>query len=332
MPAESHHERIRAAVGERYRTIRTERARTILHVQHRICRAIRDFLDRESFTEFLAPIIGPVTDPGVRGARALSVSFYGQPYVVMTSMILYKQMAISSIPKMYSFSPNVRIEPVDVCDTGRHLAEFYQVDLEAAETSMSDIMDLGDRLLSSVTATIKRECAAQLEFLNRSMIPSPMRLPRITYSRALGLLESLGTEVEWGSEIPWDAERVLSSQFSTPFWVTDYPVGSRGFYYLVDPSDPGTLRTMDLLLPEGFGEVASGGEREHTLEGVISQMNRTGEDPARYGWYMDMLREGVPPSAGFGIGLERLTRYVCGVRDIWECSPFPKVPGVPRSN
>jgi len=86
---------------------------------------------------------------------------------------------------------------------------------------------------------------------------------------------------------------------------------------------------MDLLLPEGYGEIASGGEREYTVEGVVCQMKRSGEDPRHYGWYMEMLKEGIPPSAGFGVGVERLTRYICGAPHIWECSPFPKVPGIP---
>ncbi|MEM4734524.1 MAG: asparagine synthetase A [Candidatus Thorarchaeota archaeon] len=322
------HVALEQAVTRRYLSIRTDRARAILTLQHQISKAVRRFLDGEGFTEFLAPIIGPATDPGIRGARALRVDFYGKEYVVMTSMILYKQMAVSSIPKIYSFSPNVRLEPAEGATTGRHLAEFYQVDLEVAEASLSAVMDLGDRLLSSVMAEVTDSCREQLEMLGRTLRPSPSHLPRIKYSEALEFLSREGMDVEWGQEIPWECESVLSQRFATPFWVTDYPVGSRGFYYLVDPDDPEMLRSMDLILPEGFGEVASGGEREHEAERVVARMRESGEDTSRYAWYIDMLRQGVPPSAGFGIGLERLTRYVCGAREIWECSPFPKVPGI----
>ncbi len=315
-------------VLHRYRSIRTERARTILQVQHVLCRAIRDFLDSEGFVEVLAPIIGPLTDPGIRGATSVSVSFYGRPYTIMTSMILYKQMTISAFPRMYSFSPNVRIEPVESLDTKRHLAEFYQVDLEVANGTCTSLMDLGDRLLHSVICRVRQQCHEQLEDLGRDLPVPPKRFPRVTHAEAVEMLRAQGFEMDANGELPWDAERALSTIFDTPFWVTDYPVGSRGFYYLEDPTRPGVLRTMDLLLPEGYGEVSSGGEREHTLEGVIRQMRRTGEDPSKYGWYIDMLEEGVLPSAGFGIGVERLTRYICGSANIWECSPFPKVPGI----
>ena len=321
-------EGVAAGVRYRYRTIRTPRAKAILRVQHQLSRAIRSFLDRGGFVEVLAPIIGPITDPGIRGAGTLRVDFYGKPYVVMTSIILYKQMAVASLSRVYSFSPNVRLEPSTSCGTGRHLAEFYQVDLEVAHGTCDSLMELGDALLYEVIRDVRRQCRPQLELLGRSLPSLPRRFPRITHAEAVEILRGHGLKVDPEQELPWDAERYLSAMFDTPFWITDYPAGSRGFYYLQDPERPEVLRSMDLLLPEGYGEIASGGEREYTVEGVVRQMKRSGEDPSRYGWYMEMLKEGIPPSGGFGVGVERLTRYICGVPHIWECSPFPKVPGI----
>jgi asparaginyl-tRNA synthetase len=258
----------------------------------------------------------------------MAVSYYGEAYVVMTSAILYKQMAVASFPRIYIVSPNVRLEPPESCQTGRHLAEFYQIDLEVAHGSCARAMDLGDALLCAAVRSMRRLCSAQLESLGRTLRQPPHRLPRIRYVEVLELLRGEGFNLRHGDEFPWQAEQHLSRQFETPFWVTDYPVGSRGFYYLQDPERPDTLRSMDLLLPEGYGEVASGGEREHTVARVTQRMIQTGEDPSKYRWYLEMLQEGIPASAGFGVGLERLTRYVCGVPHIWECSPFPKVPGI----
>ncbi len=312
----------------RYRSIRTPRARAILQIQHRLSQAIRSFLDTEGFTEILAPIIGPVTDPGIRGAEAIPVTFYGRDYVLMTSMILYKQMAVTSFPRVYSFSPNIRLESEKSSGTGRHLAEFYQVDLEMAYSKCADLMTFGDRLLFEVIKSVRRDCAPQLELLGRTLPLPPSSLQRITYEEAIEILHSEGFRPDPTQEIPWQAEYYLSSMFTSPFWITDYPISTRGFYYLRDPEHPTTLFSMDLLLPEGYGEIVSGGEREYTLKGVTQRMRETGEDPAKYNWYLDMLQEGIHPSAGFGIGLERLTRYICGVDHIWECSPFPKVPGI----
>ena len=222
----------------------------------------------------------------------------------------------------------MRLEPSQTCHTGRHLAEFYQVDLEVAQGTCELLMDLGDALLASVLRSVSRKCRPQLKILGRSLRLPPRHLPRISHTEALDILRGQGLKMDSAVELPWEAEYHLSRLFESPFWVTDYPIGSRGFYYLQDSSRPHFLRSMDLLLPDGYGELASGGEREYTEAGVLRQMQRTGEDPARYGWYLEMLREGIPPSAGFGFGVERLTRYVCGAAHIWECSPFPKVPGI----
>jgi asparaginyl-tRNA synthetase len=312
----------------RYRSIRTPRARAILQIQHRLSQAIRKFLDSEGFTEILAPIIGPVTDPGIRGAEAVPVTFYGQSYVLMTSMILYKQMAVTSFPRVYSFSPNIRLESEKSYCTGRHLAEFYQVDLEVAYGTCADLMTFGDQLLFEVIKSVRRECAPQLELLGRTLPIPPYHLPRITHAEVIEILRSEGFKLCLTKEIPWKAEHYLSKMFTSPFWITDYPTDSRGFYYLRDQKRPSFLRSMDLLLPEGYGEVVSGGEREYTLKGVTERMQNTGENPAEYSWYLEMLQEGIHPSAGFGIGVERLTRFICGVDHIWECTPFPKVPGI----
>lgn len=315
-------------VRYRYRSIRTPRSRAILQVQHQVARACRRFLDHQEFVELLAPIIGPNTDPGIRGAGIIAVPFYGKEYLLMTSMIFYKQMAVASIPCVYSFSPNVRLESSKTRETGRHLVEFYQVDLEVALGTCSQVMDLGDKMLFEVLHSVKKVCRSQLELLGRTLSLPPRRLPRITHREALEILRSYGWSTDSEKELSWDEEQFISYQFKTPFWITEYPTGSRGFYYLQDPKKAGILRSMDLLLPEGYGEIASGGEREHTVEGTMKNMLWVGKDPARFRWYLDMLREGIPPSAGFGIGLERLTRYICGASHIWECSPFPKVPGI----
>ncbi len=312
----------------RYRSIRSARARAILTIQHEISRVFRKVLDSEGFLEVLAPIIGPVTDPGIRGAGTIEVPFYGETYVLMTSMILYKQMTVASFPRVYSFSPNLRLEASASSTTGRHLVEFYQLDLEVAHGTCEDVMTLGDTLMFEVIRTVRQKCKEQLATLGRTLHLPPRTLPQLTFSEAIELLLNDGFTLDPAEEIPWEAECHLSNQFSTPFWITNYPATSRGFYYLRDADHPELVRSMDLVLPEGYGELSSGGEREYTNKGVLQRMHETGEEPQKYGWYLDMLEEGIPPSAGFGIGLERLTRYVAGVPHIWECSPFPKVPGV----
>ncbi|KYH38309.1 MAG: asparaginyl-tRNA synthetase [Candidatus Bathyarchaeota archaeon B23] len=320
---------LRERLWRRYREIREPWMRWVLRVQDEALSALRDFLRVEGFVEILAPIVGPVTDPGIRGAKQFSIDYYGHRFKVMSSMILYKQMAVSSLDKVFALSPNLRLEPLEAAYTGRHLAEFRQLDLEVAEASYLDLMELGERLLIYVLRRIRRECGEELENLGRELrIPSkPFR--RLTHGEAVELLRGEGFDLKPGEEIPWEAEEHISAMFQEPLWIMDYPITARGFYDREDPERPGILRDFDLLYPEGYGEAISGGEREYQYERVLARMKARGDNPEEYGWYLEMLREGVKPSAGFGIGVERLTRYLCGLKYIWDAVPFPKVPGIP---
>ena len=319
---------VQRLLRERYRRIRDPGMRCVLRVQDEILSALRDFLRNNGFVEILAPIIGPVTDPGIRGAKQVSVDFYGHAFKIMSSMILYKQMAVSSLDRVFALSPNVRLEPSESLETGRHLSEFRQLDLEVANASYLDVMALGERMLRYVCGRVREACGRELGLLGRDLRVPRAPFERITYGDAVELLRSRGIDVRPDEEIPWIAEEALSRMFKEPFWIYDYPMTARGFYDREDPERPGVLRDFDLVYPEGFGEAVSGGEREYLLERVLARIRSNGEDPEAYGWYLEMLGEGVPPSAGFGIGVERLTRYVCGLENIWEAVPFPKVPGI----
>jgi asparaginyl-tRNA synthetase len=302
--------------------------KSVLKIQDGILSAIREILRKKGFIEILAPIIGPVTDPGIRGAKQASVDYYGTSFKVMSSMILYKQMAVSSLEKIFAVSPNVRLEPTASIATGRHLAEFRQVDLEQANATYKDVMGIAEHLIQHVCKRILKSYAEQIGMLDRRLkVPTPP-FSKLTYEEALDMLAAQGFNVEYGREIPWTEEKALSAMFQEPFFITDYPITARGFYDREDPERPDILKDFDLLYPEGFGEAVSGGEREHTFKGVVQRMQMTGQDPTAYQWYLDMLEDGIPPSAGFGIGVERLTRWICGLRTIWEAVPFPKVPGI----
>jgi asparaginyl-tRNA synthetase len=314
---------------KRYLTLRNNGLANVFKVQDEIISSIRAFLKSEGFTEILAPIIGPVTDPGIRGAKQVTIDYYGVPFKVMSSMILYKQMIITALPKVFALSPNIRLEPLETVKTRRHLTEFRQIDLEVAYATCDDIMDLGERMLCQVIADVKSKCRKELGARWETLRVPKKPFKRYTYKEALKVLEGLGVHVKYGEEIPWEAEEALSKAHSEPFWITNYPATARSFYYMESEENPGVLKDFDLIYPEGFGEAISGGEREHRYEKIVERMQHSGEDPSQYGWYLDMLKAGIPPSAGFGIGVERLTRFICGLENIWDAVPFPKVAGVP---
>jgi asparaginyl-tRNA synthetase len=312
----------------RYLTIKDPKTVSILKVQDEILSALRDFLRKERFVEILAPIIGPSTDPGIRGAKQVSIDYYGSKFKIMSSMILYKQMAVSSIDKIFAVSPCVRIEPIESIRTGRHLAEFRQVDIEQARASYEDSMTLAERMVQYVIKRIKRKCKKELKLLGRKLRVPNIPFKRFYYDEILEIIDNLGFKVEYGEEIPWDVEEALSKKFREPFFITDYPKEARGFYYLENSSKPGILRDFDLIFPEGFGEAISGGEREYSFETVEKRMKSLEDDTSNYEWYLKMLKSGILPSSGFGIGVERLTRFICGLDTVWEAVPFPKIPGV----
>jgi asparaginyl-tRNA synthetase len=306
--------------------------RSVLAIQNRILSAARELLTSKGFTELLPPIIGPVTDPGARGAKQVDVDYYGHRYKLMTSAILYKQAALTSFDKIFFIAPNIRLEPLETASTSRHLAEFHQVDVEMADASREDATGLAEDLVRHVVRVVVQDLQHELEAVGRDasglteLLTEPF--DHRTHADAVADLRGMGHEQSPDAEIDWAGEAMLSAKASRPFFVTDYPKGSRGFYDRESHDQPGMLRNFDLIAAEGYGELCSGSEREQDYATIISRMRETAENPAKYAWYLQMLRDGVPPSAGFGLGLERFTRYVAGLDSVWQASAFPKVPGV----
>jgi asparaginyl-tRNA synthetase len=306
--------------------------RSALRIQNRMLTAAREYLTGQGFFELLPPIIGPVTDPGARGAKQVDVDYYGHRYKLMTSAILYKQATLTAFDKIYCIAPNVRLEPLETARTDRHLAEFHQIDVEVAGASREDIMTLAEGLVGHVAQQVIEHLPGELDRLGRdtSLFAGLLAgsFERRSHADAVADLHDLGHDQSPDAEINWPGEAMLSRKASKPFFITDYPKGSRGFYDKESPDRPGYLRNFDLIAPEGYGEMCSGSERDHDYATIISRIRETGENPAKYGWYLQMLREGIPGSAGFGIGLERFTRYIAGLDSVWQASAYPKIPGV----
>ncbi|MFD8015363.1 asparagine synthetase A [Streptomyces sp. NPDC058955] len=306
--------------------------RAVIRLQNGMLTAARGFLRAHGFTEMLPPMIGPVTDPGVRGSKQVDVDYYGHRYKLMTSAILYKQASLLAFDKIFCIAPCVRLEPLETANTSRHLAEFHQIDVEVAGASREEITRLGEDLVRHIVRETVAHHAEEFEALGRDtgafteLLGEPFG--HLTHAEAVAELRALGHDQSADAEIDWHGEALLSAKSGRPFFVTDYPKGSRGFYDRESRDEPGTLRNFDILAPEGYGELCSGSEREFEYARIVARMRETGENPAKYGWYLQMVRDGIPDSAGFGIGLERFTRYLAGLDAVWQASAYPKVPGV----
>ncbi|WP_285427495.1 asparagine synthetase A [Streptomyces sp. ISL-10] len=309
----------------------SERTRAALLVQNRFLAGARDFLTGEGFIELLPPTIGPVTDPGARGAKQVDIDYYGHRYKLMTSGILYKQASLLSFPKIFHVAPNVRLEPLETTVTHRHLTEFHQLDVEIAGGSREDAMRVAEGLTRHCVEHVLGTAQRELEILGRDLdgLKRVLDAPygRTKHSQAVAELIAGGYGQDENTEIEWEGEEIISAAARQPFFITDYPKGSRGFYDKENAEEPGVLRNFDLIFPGGFGEMMSGSERESDYRNLMMRIRETGENPAKYEWYLTLAREGLPPSAGFGLGVERFTRFLGGLDAVWQATAYPKLPG-----
>ncbi|NIO44156.1 MAG: hypothetical protein GTN36_01185 [Candidatus Aenigmarchaeota archaeon] len=306
-----------------YLALKEPKMKAVLKIQSEIMYSIRKFLKKEGFLEIRAPIFEPFTDPGIRGSKFFEIDFYGKTYSLMSALTVHKPLLATHLGKIFSFCPCARREPETSRDTGRHLSEFYQVEIEMLEKDYEDAMKLAERLVSFVISEIKKKCEEELKILGRDIKVPSLPFKRLSHKEAVDLAKKLGFEAFYEKELPWKVERAISMQFDKPFFVKFYPKDSRSFY---DKDDSDFQLSFDLLYPEGFGEAISGSEREFEYEKVLKKLKKSG-DIGKFELYLKILKEGVKPTAGFGLGLERLTRFICGLEHIQDAAPFTKLPG-----
>jgi len=286
----------------------------VLTIKDRIVQAGGAYLRTQGFTEILPVLLSPITDPLHHETYGGTVDYYGAPFQLTRSMILHKQLALRTLPRIFCFSPNVRMEPAERAVHGRYLAEFVQLDLEVRSASRDDIMAIGEGLLVHVVGEVLVHCSEELELLEREIRIPSAPFDRVTYADA---------EREFG--VPFDDP--LSASVASPVWVVDFPRAVREFYDREDPSRTDILLDMDLVYPEGFGEALSGGEREHTFPRIVQRLQQDGIEMHRFETYLEEVKRGIPSSAGFGIGIERLTRFVAGLDRVEDARLFAKTPG-----
>ena len=290
----------------------------VLKIQSKVLKTMTDMLLGKGFQWILPVILAKSTDPlwpdpGYSIEDRIEVEVYGTRVKTMQSMIVHKRVLVSLGPeKIFILSPNIRIESRKRMITGKHLYEFTQLDLEVAYAKMKDIFTLFEELIVKSIEVIKKEMREELELLSRDLrIPTaPFRV----YKRA-------ELEKEYGDS--WEEE--ISRTSRDPVWVTDIP---RQFYDFQD-FETGEWRNYDLILPEGYGEVLSGAEREYEYEKILKKIERDGLRKDDYRLILDLAEKKLlKPSAGAGIGVERFIQYICGLKHIGEVQPFPRIPGI----
>ncbi len=286
----------------------------VLKIKSEIVHAAGQYLREEGFVEILPVLLSPITDPLHHETYGGAIDYYGTPYHLTKSMILHKQIALRTLPRVFCFSPNVRMEPAERAHLGRYLAEFVQLDLEARDATRDDAIAIGEDLLIHVLSAVIERCKLELEVLGRALRIPSQPFARVSFDAAV---------VAHGE--PFDD--ALSTTLDAPTWVFDFPRRVREFYDREDPERPDVLIDMDLMYPEGYGEALSGGEREFEYAQILDRLERDGIPREQYAIYLDYAKDGLPRSAGFGIGVERLTRFIAGLDRIEDARLFAKTPG-----
>ena len=317
-------------MDHRHLWLRSRRQHAVLKVRHTVVQAVRNFLDNDGFTLCDSPIFTPAACEGT--TTLFEVDYFdGEKAYLTQSGQLYNEANAAAFGKVYCFGPTFRAEK---SKTRRHLTEFWMVEPEMAYTTLEDVMSLSERFLSYIAARVLEDRGEELKVLERDTskleaIVAPF--PRLHYDEAVKLLHegfekgALEAKFEWGGDFGAPDEVYISSQFEKPVMVHHYPAAVKAFYMARDPQRPELALGVDVLAPEGYGEVIGGGERATSLEFLQEQIALHGLPEEAFQWYLDLRRYGSVPHAGFGMGIERCTAWMCGIEHIRETIPFPRM-------
>jgi asparaginyl-tRNA synthetase len=311
-------------MDHRHLWLRSKRQHAIMRVRHTIIKAVRDFFDDREFTLIDAPIFTPNACEGT--STLFQTDYHGEPAYLTQSGQLYVEAGAAAFGKVYCFGPTFRAEK---SKTRRHLAEFWMVEPEVAFLDLEGDMHLAEDLLASVVERVLESRLEELKVCERDIaflanVKAPF--PRITYAEAIRILNENGhPEAKVGDDFGADEETVISSKFARPVIVHRYPMDLKAFYFAKDKEHPELALNMDVLAPEGYGEIIGGGQREDSLERLEAAIATHQLPREAFEWYLDLRRYGSFPHAGFGLGIERTVAWLCGLGHVRETIPFPRM-------
>lgn len=311
-------------IDNRHLWLRSKRQVAVMKIRHRIVKAIRDFFDERGFTLFDPPIITPNACEGTSTLFELDYFDLGKGYLTQSGQ-LYGEAGALAFGKIYTFGPVFRAEK---SKTRRHLTEFWMVEPEMAFYDLDDDMDLAEEFLEYIVQTILKEKKEELEILERdtSKLEKVVRpFPRISYDEAVEILRKNNIEFEWGNDLGGADETIISNQFDRPVMVHRYPAEIKAFYMKRDPENPKVALAVDVLAPEGYGEIIGGSQREDELNLLLERIKQHNLPQNFFEWYLDLRRYGSVPHSGFGLGLERTVSWICGLEHLREAIPFPRM-------
>lgn len=307
----------------RHLWLRTRKQWALMRIRHTVEKAIHDFFDKNGFIRIDAPILTPSACEGT--TTLFETDYFGEKAYLTQSGQLYMEAACMAHGRVYCFGPTFRAEK---SKTRRHLMEFWMVEPEIAYAELPDIMENAERFVSYIVERVLEERKEELKTLERDTsklehVSPPF--PKISYTEAVEILKKKGFKFEWGDDFGGDEETAISEEFDKPVIVHRYPAKIKAFYMKRDPQNPELALCMDMLAPEGYGEIIGGGQREDSLEELEKRFDEYDLPKEAYEWYLDLRRYGTVPHAGYGLGIERTIAWISGIRHVREAIPFPRL-------
>lgn len=309
-------------LDRRHLWIRSERQAAILRIRHEVVDAIRDFFNSRGFILVDTPIFTPAACEGT--TTLFAVPYFDQMAYLTQSGQLYNEADAAALGRVYCFGPTFRAEK---SKTRRHLTEFWMVEPEVAFATLDDIIELAEQLVCSVVARALDRRQPELKLLRRDTtrleaVQPPF--PRVSYDEAVRILNEQGQSFTWGNDLGGGDETVLSSQFDRPVAVHRYPTAVKAFYMKPDPERPELALCVDVLAPEGYGEIIGGGQRIDDYDLLLRRIKEHNLPQEAFEWYLDLRRYGSVPHSGFGMGVERVVAWICGLDHLREAIPYPR--------
>lgn len=305
----------------RHLWIRSRKLTNVMRVKAETLRLAREWFNKNGFIEVTPPVL--TGNACEAECDAFKLDYFGKKAYLSQSAQLYLEALIFSLEKVYSLTPSFRAEK---SRTRRHLTEYMHLEAEAANCDLKCNLKTQEELISHVANGVAINCEKELLALGRNPNKLRVELPleRMHYDEALELLKKKGQEIEWGSDIGSRDEEIIMEDFAQPIFVTNYPRQAKAFY--MKGVDSKHAQCADMLAPEGYGEIIGGSERETDMDRLIEMLKSRNQNPKDYEWYLDLRRYGSVPHSGFGLGVERIVRWFCGLAHIRDTTPFPRLP------
>ena len=310
-------------MDHRHLWLRSSKQRAALRVRSEIVQAIRDFFYERDFVNIDSPILTPAACEGT--STLFETDYFGEPAYLSQSGQLYLEPAAAAFGKVYCFGPTFRAEK---SKTRRHLMEFWMVEPEVAFMEYEGLCELSEEFVGYLVSRVLERCREDLDVLERDVsrlekiIPP---FPRMDYTDAIEKLQSLGQEIQWGDDFGAEHETLLTQDSDKPIMISRFPTSIKAFYMQPDPENPEVVLGLDLIAPEGYGEVIGGSQRIHDHDLLLSRIQQHELPIAAFQWYLDVRRYGSFPHSGFGMGLERFVAWMTGVKHLRETIPYPRM-------